>query len=167
MLASSLRHCRLPMPDDTRGRPIALLSLFDGLGTARLAVDEVLRMEGGSVRLVGSWYAEWHAPLRDAVERLWARRHAVTGCRRHEPVANDVWDLLRGDGQRLRGILDTIPESALLLIIGGSPCQQLTTIGTGGGHLGLAGRDSVFFFSFSLRSLGLYRPCGQTYMSTR
>ena len=55
MLASSLRHCRLPMPDDARGRPIALLSLFDGLGTARLAVDEILRMEGAAVRLVGAW----------------------------------------------------------------------------------------------------------------
>jgi hypothetical protein len=37
---------------------------------------------------------------------------------------------------------------------------QLTTIGTGGGHLGLAGRDSVHFFIFPAiaRVIQLVRP---------
>ena len=47
-----------------------------------------------------------------------------------------------------------------MLLVGGSPCQQLTTIGTGGGHIGLAGRDSVHFFVFPAlaRVIQLARP---------
>ena len=44
--------------------------------------------------------------------------------------------------------LAQLPRDTMMFIVGGSPCQQLTTIGVGGGHLGLAGRDSVHFFIF-------------------
>ena len=39
------------------------------------------------------------------------------------------------------------PPGALLVVIAGSPCQQLTTAGTWGGRQGLAGPDSVLFFA--------------------
>lgn len=69
---------------------LALLSLFDGLGTARHAVGELLRVEHGKWQLVGSWLAEWHHPLPHAVEVLWRSSSALTGCVPHEPVANDM-----------------------------------------------------------------------------
>lgn len=51
-------------------RPVALLSLFDGLSTARVAVDEVLRAVGGRP-LVASWFAEWDPCLREHVAACW------------------------------------------------------------------------------------------------
>ena len=109
MQSSALWQSTDPLPVVQQGRPVALLSLFDGVGTARLAIDKISRIEGPRLQLIGSWFAEWHAPLHKAVDALWRRRTAVTGCRRHEAVANDVWDLLRDDGQRLRCLVDLMP----------------------------------------------------------
>eukprot|EP00974_Lingulodinium_polyedra_P027115 2616213-Lingulodinium_polyedra.AAC.1 len=44
-------------------------------------------------------------------------------------------------------MLDGTPWGALVLLIGGSPCQQLTTAGRRQGRQGLAGRDSVLFYA--------------------
>ena len=103
------------------GRPIVLLSLFDGLGTARLAVDELIREAGPSVYLAGSWYAEWYEPLRLAVDAAWHRRSAMYGCTRHLPVASDVWGMLRNNCTILRALLAQGPAESLFLIVGGSP----------------------------------------------
>eukprot|EP00974_Lingulodinium_polyedra_P019411 1874125-Lingulodinium_polyedra.AAC.1 len=35
----------------------------------------------------------------------------------------------------------------MLLVVGGSPCQQLSTTGPDGGRLGLAGGQSVLFYA--------------------
>jgi hypothetical protein len=55
---------RISIPERSEVRPVVLMSLFDGLGTARLAMDELIRIAGPSVRLVASWYAEWCGVLR-------------------------------------------------------------------------------------------------------
>eukprot|EP00974_Lingulodinium_polyedra_P049515 4759972-Lingulodinium_polyedra.AAC.1 len=65
----------------------------------------------------------------------------------HERLTYDVWDMLRGGATELRGMLDRIPHGSLLLVIGGSPCQQLTTAGRYNGRQGLAGRDSRLFYA--------------------
>ena len=50
----------------------------------------------------------------------------------------------------LRRFLFTVPRSCLLLIVAGSPCPQLTSMGSGGGELGITGRDSVAFHAVPL-----------------
>eukprot|EP00974_Lingulodinium_polyedra_P066770 6462566-Lingulodinium_polyedra.AAC.1 len=45
---------------------IVLLSLFDGMGTARLAVDDMLRALRSSKALVASFFAETDGRLGDA-----------------------------------------------------------------------------------------------------
>ncbi|MFM7980889.1 MAG: hypothetical protein ACKPKO_16380, partial [Candidatus Fonsibacter sp.] len=65
-------------------------------------------------------------------------------------MAEDVWDILRRRAETLAAMLAQIPTGGLLLIIGGSPCQQLTMIGPGVGHIGLTGKDSVNLFAFSV-----------------
>eukprot|EP00974_Lingulodinium_polyedra_P070115 6784930-Lingulodinium_polyedra.AAC.1 len=47
-------------------RRVALLSLFDGMGTARLASDGTLRALRSAGSLVGSFFAETDVPLGDA-----------------------------------------------------------------------------------------------------
>eukprot|EP00969_Alexandrium_andersonii_P059335 2612997-Alexandrium_andersonii.AAC.1 len=51
-----------------RGR-IALLSLFDGMGTARLGVEDVLRHAGQMDALAATGCVELDAGLSGAVER--------------------------------------------------------------------------------------------------
>ena len=43
-----------------------------------------------------------------------------------------------------------LPVGCILLIIAGSPCQQLTVAGYLKGVLGLCGKDSYLFFSIPL-----------------
>eukprot|EP00974_Lingulodinium_polyedra_P131340 11217311-Lingulodinium_polyedra.AAC.1 len=42
------------------------------------------------------------------------------------PAADDVWDILRKGAAPLRRVLQSVPPRGLLLIVGGSPCQELT-----------------------------------------
>ena len=52
---------------------------------------------------------------------------------------------LRQDGGRFPRLCEQLPRGALALLIGGSPCQDLTSIGPGGGQVGLCGERSVIF----------------------
>ena len=75
-------------------RSIALLSLFDGMGTARLGIDDLLGHLGRREALTHSWFVESDATLRQAVARAWARRTALTGASPYTPLAGDVCSLL-------------------------------------------------------------------------
>eukprot|EP00974_Lingulodinium_polyedra_P028383 2737472-Lingulodinium_polyedra.AAC.1 len=44
-------------------------------------------------------------------------------------------------------MLRDTPRGALFLIIGGSPCQQLTRAGRYKGQQGLTGRESILFYA--------------------
>ena len=134
--------------EDVVFRAVVLLSLFDGVGTARVALDDFLSRAGLGGKLEGSFFAEWDGQLAQAVERLWADRVANDGVVMHTKVAGDVWDLLRHDMAALRRVLRAARPGALLLIVGGSPCQQLTVAGPSRGRHGLAGPDSRHFFAF-------------------
>ena len=134
-------------PRTAGGKYIVLLSLFDGSGIARLGLDDLLRMAEAQYSLVGSFFAEVNDTLARAVEERW-RAHAALGLGPpHLRVAADVWDMLRGTAEPLRRVLDAAPRGALLLVIAGSPCQQLTVAGRWRGRQGLAGPDSVNFFA--------------------
>eukprot|EP00969_Alexandrium_andersonii_P285101 12603419-Alexandrium_andersonii.AAC.1 len=75
-------------------------------------------------RLVAAWSVEIQSRLSDAVVRWWANAG-----RRGPPIparslANNAWELLDSRGAVLRKLVESIPPKAVLLIAGGSPCQQ-------------------------------------------
>eukprot|EP00974_Lingulodinium_polyedra_P019615 1895296-Lingulodinium_polyedra.AAC.1 len=55
--------------------------------------------------------------------------------------------MLKDDAAPLRQVLGATPPGALLLIVGGSPCQDLTIAGPSRGRLGLAGAHSVQYYA--------------------
>ena len=63
----------------------------------------------------------------------------------HVRLCSDVWDLVR-EPTILRAFLTRVPREALLLLVGGSPCQQLTRMGRYQGAQGLCGPTSVHFY---------------------
>ena len=124
---------------------IALLSLFDGSGLARLAVAELLRALGIADRLVQVGFAELQADFV-AVQAYWQRRANLSRGVAYQRLARDVWDLLRGSPSPLEQFVLRLPQWCLLIIIVGSPCQQLSWAGRYQGRQGLCGPDSVLFF---------------------
>ena len=118
---------------------VCLLSLFDGVGAARLALDDILGAAGMPGALVASWSAKLMAYLQDPVCAASERRGDSPA---HTALAQDVWDLFRGDDMPLRTVARTAPRGALLVIVAGSPRQQLTSFGGTSGRVGLCGQDS-------------------------
>eukprot|EP00969_Alexandrium_andersonii_P340096 15033904-Alexandrium_andersonii.AAC.1 len=55
-------------PADTQTRETVLLSLFDGVGTARIAVYTVLTAVGRPRALAAAWYCEKQDSLATAVQ---------------------------------------------------------------------------------------------------
>eukprot|EP00969_Alexandrium_andersonii_P198612 8771481-Alexandrium_andersonii.AAC.1 len=76
------------------GRSALSLSLFDGAGAARVALDLVLHSAQVESALAASWLVEIDPVLSSAMERSWQRKAQLTGV--------NVWDLLRNDARRLR-----------------------------------------------------------------
>ena len=76
--------------------PLALISLFDGTGMARVAVGNLLRVCSRGPVLVQSVFAELDDALARRVEGYWEERARRTGCAPHRRIAADVWGLLRG-----------------------------------------------------------------------
>ena len=152
------------LDDDTRPRELALLSLFDGTGFARLAVEEAIAECDGAI-LVRSAFAEIDVTLGDRVHAHWRARHlSNTSVIPHELLARDVLDLLRpadsgpqpghvaaGHGEvgqtPLARFAGSLPTRCVVLIVAGSPCQQLTFAGRHQGRQGVCGRESVHYFA--------------------
>ena len=141
---------------------------------ARLAAAEAVR--GTPHELVASAFAEWDVRRGTAVREAWRRREARSGgALPYQYLARDVWDLLREDGpsdeegipgrgvQRRRSgggrqkggeglnplqrYADSLPEGTLVLVVAGSPCQQLAHGGRLRGRQGLCGRQPVHFYA--------------------
>ena len=145
-------------------RVIALLSLFDGTGLARIAIDEAIGDCGG-ITLAQSAFVEHDTQLSRQVATVWNREvdHGRTTVP-HVPIASDIWDLCRSElcplgttnynGNQqdnlvtpLSRFAQTLPDGCITIIIAGSPCQQLTYAGRYRGGQGLCGPDSVLFFA--------------------
>ena len=114
-----------------------------------VAMVELFAAMGCPGRFAGGWFAEKEDHLAVPVARYWADRRG-NGTPRFERVAGDVWDLLRNRGAPLARVLREVEPGAMLLIVGGSPCQQLTLAGRHGGREGLCGGDSWNFYVFPL-----------------
>eukprot|EP00974_Lingulodinium_polyedra_P133274 11224961-Lingulodinium_polyedra.AAC.1 len=108
----------------------------------RVGVDDMLRQLGVPMVLRASYFAEINSDLGNAAKRLWQQWERA-GCGiAHSPVADDVWDILRNGAAPLRRVLQSVPPRGLVLIAGGSPCQELTVVGSSHGTLGLGGPNS-------------------------
>jgi hypothetical protein len=112
-----------------------------------MALQDVLLALGALGSLASTHFAESNLLLADAVERWWRTRASYDWTPAYVKAASDVWDLVRTDAAALRQVLDSVPRNALLLIVAGSPCQQLTSAGTLGGSQGLRGQDSILFYA--------------------
>ena len=139
----ALRRPRVAEP----GPPLALVSLFDGTGLARLAVGELLDATHDGPVLVQSVFAELDDDLATAVETYWETRARLTGCVPHRRIAADVWNLFRGSPCPLELFAQGLPQQANALLVAGSPCQNLTRAGLHAGEQGLCGPASVLYFS--------------------
>eukprot|EP00969_Alexandrium_andersonii_P302968 13392445-Alexandrium_andersonii.AAC.1 len=63
------------------------------------------------------------------------------------PLAHDVWALLREGAGPLRHMMDYTPLNAVVLIVAGSPCQDLTYAGATRGAVGVCGTQSRLFWA--------------------
>ncbi len=142
----------------TNSRPIALVSLFDGSGLARITVDvlvDALRRHNVNASLVSSIFAEQDNDLARAVERCWAVRTSLSRQPKHRRSAGNVWDLLRKSDDTsgqwpLRDFAAGLPPGTLILVIAGSPCQDLTSAGRLQGRRGICGDRSVLIHAVSV-----------------
>ena len=135
--------------------PLALISLFDGTGMARAAVGDLLEGRPDGPVLVQSVFVELDDALARRVEGYWEARARRTGCVPHRRIGADVWDLLRGPPPALEVFTQGLPQRCLVLVIAGSPCQQLTCAGW---HADLQGCAARRRFSSSV-FLSLLGPC--------
>ena len=62
---------------EASARPVALLSLFDGTGMARVGMDDLLRMAGAPQALTNSAFVELNDELAHAVREHWRARTAL------------------------------------------------------------------------------------------
>ena len=143
---------------------VALLSLFDGTGLARIAMGEAIQDCGG-ITLVRSAFVEHDRTLANRVANVW--NNEVSSGRTqvaHTPIASDIWDLCRPENRPLGTLTSvarlppdqntplsrfaqSLPAGCTTFIVAGSPCQQLTFAGRYRGMQGLCGADSVLFFA--------------------
>ncbi|CAK0788266.1 unnamed protein product, partial [Prorocentrum cordatum] len=140
-------------PSDTAAalpaQPVCLLSLFDSLGMTRVALDGLLR-DFRHPGLAQSGFAEADATLAAAVERSWATQARLTGTTPHVKLAGDIWDLFRGADPPLARFGRGFPPGSLVLVIAGTPPQQLHAAGPHQGRQGLCGDDSYLFWTIPL-----------------
>lgn len=126
-------------------RKLILFSLFDGLGVARVAVEQYLKAAGLLPTLRGAVAAEID---RTAVEIMMAKWGPTNpAAPRPRPlIVYDVWHLVHNQLLPLANILSQIPLGAVLAIIAGSPCQDFTFAGQFQGRLGMCGSRSILIF---------------------
>ena len=135
------------------GQALGFISMFCGSGLGRLVMDEVEEVLPAGTYLHSSAFAENDRTLATSVQQYWQRRALLTGRAGHNWLASDVWDLFRpaqGDPPghtRLRRFAMALPPAAVVLVVGGSPCQDLTYAGPYRGQLGLCGSRSCHFYA--------------------
>ena len=89
-----------PLPGQEERSPagtnmVAVLSLFDGTGLARIAVDGAIQ-DCGDIVLVRSAFVEHDRTLARQVAAVWSNEvHSGRTSVAHTPIACDIWDLCR------------------------------------------------------------------------
>ena len=143
---------------------VALLSLFDGMGLARIAIDEAIH-DCGRITLARSAFVEHDRTLARQVAAVWNSEVSHGRARvPHTPIACDIWDLCRPEHSPLGATANgnptqadfitplsrfaqSVPTGCATIIVAGPPCQQFTFAGRYRGQQGLCGPDLVLFFA--------------------
>ena len=128
-------------------RKIVLVSLFDGIGTAYIGLRRMLRSAGLLDCISAAFYIDISTGLAAAVQNHWDRVAADGLSCPYHFITADVWDLLRDDAALTCHLAKFIPRDCLVLVVGGSPCLQLTPM-VDRGKAGLTGPESFNFFIF-------------------
>ena len=128
-------------------RVIVLVSLFDGIGTAYIGLRRMLRSAGLLDCISAAFFIKLSARLAATVQNHWDRVASDGLCCPYHFITADVWDLLRDDAALTCHLAKFIPRDCLVLVVGGSPCLQLTPM-VDGGKAGLTGPESFNFFIF-------------------
>ena len=118
--------------------------------TAYHALVENLAEHGLLSAIDSAWFVELCPDLAAATARYWDRNAAQRGVPPCKRAGYDVWSLLRDNASHLRRLCTGFPEGALVLIVGGPPCLNLTSYSQGKGALGLCGPYSFNLFSIPL-----------------
>ena len=141
-------------------RLVFLISLFDGIGTATVAVTQLVLELGAIDRLGRAWFLERDQVIAQKVADHWARKAAAEHHAAYQCEGFDVWDLLRHECSRLLSGLNKIPVSSFVILVAGSPCTQPTFAGKFAGQLGICGKDSVAVFALPFIGfhIQLFRP---------
>ena len=161
MIPPPIPHTQPGPPPSNGAQPIALLSLFTGIGTDRFAMHELLG-RAPDLCLVSAASVESDPALAQATEDTWRRTACEVGL---DFLAKDVWDLVQDDGRRLKAFCAGLPIGTIVLVVAGSPCQDLTYAGVADGpgrriRAGLCGRASSAFWAVPLicHRLAAFRP---------
>ena len=152
-----------PVVDRSR-RNYILISLFDGANTAYSTLQE----DFGPPR--AALLAEHDVRTRV----LTASMHGIRADSQAWQVntsgvpvlyAEDAWDHLHEKAKILQELLTFAEENTEIIIIAGSPCQDVTTYGQYRGLLGFAGSRSrhMHAFYFTLKALQALWPLTQTF----
>ena len=120
----------------------------------RIALQHLLDYLGVGRRFVKSVFVEMRDDYSAAIESHWDKFARDTGAVPHRRLVRDVWELFRESPSPLRTFAAALPAACLLLVIAGTPCQQLTVAGPLDGRMGLCGRDSHSLFCRTPHSLG-------------
>ena len=141
---------------DNSDRPVYCMSAFDGGGTCRFTIGGAMHRLGQAHQFQGAVSVEIDDALARRVDAYWGSSDRTTYPDLGPPqrrLASDVWDLFDTDNSPQGAwttFLEGIPDGALLLIVGGFPCIDLTKIGALKGALGVVGLRSHLIFSMAL-----------------
>jgi len=124
--------------------------LFDGTGTTIPTIAGHLGIEPAAAIVaecdiyIRPIVADLHGYSIDLESKPWQ------ACNAGYPVhyAADVWGIVQANGLRLKQFLAINPEIRHLILVGGSPCQDLTTHSPLNGLLGVTGKRSRHFHIF-------------------
>ena len=142
-------HTSVPKSVHLVMRMLYLCSLFDGLGCARIGIDRYLRHFQCEHLFKGAIAAELDFTALTAMLSHFGR-DAKNSKAPFPLVFRDVWHILGSELLILANLLAQIPFSAVIVLVAGSPCQNLTFAGAFQGALGLTGSASSNFFVIPL-----------------
>ena len=113
-------------PQRVGGQSYAVISLFDGCGHAPALVTKTVGY-APSIQII----AEMNANIRMWVAQQYGYASADNVWKRAANDAptlylTDVWSILDNQAETLRVMIGALPQDSRILLIGGSPCQDLT-----------------------------------------
>ena len=115
-----------------------------------LALMVILEEESMIHELASAFFIECEDDLATNVECHWGEQATLRNIPKYTKLASEVWDPLRAQMCSFLSFCFALPVGAVVFLIGGSPCTNLSRAGFRQGALGLCGKDSVHFFAFPI-----------------